>query len=548
MANSLKWPISLPKARFYKKKHQQSLGTNTAATFSKLASTVFLWTVIAATFCGAIGPALSNNVAVQIGIPTKTQIGSATAMVVAGLTFGVSNALGVKMDPVVENVQKGTEVGTSVVEKVPTFFDRMQSHAIQVGVSTSVQVATGQVGLKDAFKQGAINIGVNAVGALGANQISKLYDVNKIPLGYLGHKLAHFGLGGAMGLAMNHKDPLKGFLSGGISAFCAEIMAESLLPQSMSLESRLNIIKLTSGTGAFLAGGDVNLAVMTSSNAFNNNSLLGPHWSSEAEQQAFQNREAGGEHLMEFSKTEIPYLNEKIHSGCDALNDWFFKWLPGITQENRSLMEPFLLWNMGADLIPTTYGGTVLTVAPIVGTMGKSIVPNVKVIGQGVRGLFSKGGILVPELSQIEKLELKFVQALEGNIGQNLAKEAFSVEVPQVNLGKTFVNSNISTKSIHKNSLGYVGETHVYSIEKISDKEPYKIGISSQGVRKSDGKSIRAESQARKLQRQTGEIYETKIRKSFQTRKEGYGYEEKFIKKTREMKGEDSLPGNKNDH
>ena len=178
------------------------------------------------------------------------------------------------MDPVVEKVQEGTKVSTSVINTpslLGEVFDRMKETSVQVGVSTCAQIITGKMSLKEAIKQGAINIGVNSLGALGANQISKLYDVGKGPLGYVDHKVAHFTLGSAMGLAMNYEDPLKGLLSGGLASVGTEIIAD-FLPPSMSLENRLKVIKLTSGIGAFLAGADVNTAVMTSSNAFNNNS------------------------------------------------------------------------------------------------------------------------------------------------------------------------------------------------------------------------------------------------------------------------------------
>jgi hypothetical protein len=102
-------------------------------------------------------------------------------------------------------------------------------------------------------------------------------------------------------------------------------------------------------------------------------------------------------------------------------------------------------------------------------------------------------------------------------------------------------------EKVHKNSHQYVGKTHVYRIID-SDGKTYKIGESTQGVRKKDGASIRAEQQARKLHEQTGERYETEVRRTFSTKKEAYEYETKLIKKFREVQGKDTLPGNKGDH
>ncbi len=68
-------------------------------------------------------------------------------------------------------------------------------------------------------------------------------------------------------------------------------------------------------------------------------------------------------------------------------------------------------------------------------------------------------------------------------------------------------------RKIHKNSLEYVGDTHVYSIHRVADGKAHKVGQSSQGYRKGDVPSKRAEQQARRLQRETNELYETKIRK-----------------------------------
>jgi hypothetical protein len=107
--------------------------------------------------------------------------------------------------------------------------------------------------------------------------------------------------------------------------------------------------------------------------------------------------------------------------------------------------------------------------------------------------------------------------------------------------------SSVSKKKAHKNAKSYVGDTHVYSIQKVSDGKTHKVGQSAQGYRKKDGASKRAEQQARRLQRKTGEYYTTKVRKKFPNKKDALEYETKLIKRTRKIKGKDALQGNKND-
>jgi RHS repeat-associated protein len=82
--------------------------------------------------------------------------------------------------------------------------------------------------------------------------------------------------------------------------------------------------------------------------------------------------------------------------------------------------------------------------------------------------------------------------------------------------------------TIHKNSLKYVGETHVYAIRN-PDGTLYKVGESAQGVRARDGLSIRAEQQARALLRQTGDLHRTEIRQTFGGKASARAYETRFI-------------------
>ncbi|MEN8237138.1 MAG: hypothetical protein ABFQ95_06320 [Pseudomonadota bacterium] len=104
-----------------------------------------------------------------------------------------------------------------------------------------------------------------------------------------------------------------------------------------------------------------------------------------------------------------------------------------------------------------------------------------------------------------------------------------------------------STK-VHRNSLQYQGETHVYSIRNVSRRYNAKIGESTQGYRKRDGASKRAEQQARKFRRETGDVYVTRIRQKYLNKKDAKVGETKRIETVRKLYGNKALPGNKNNH
>ena len=97
-------------------------------------------------------------------------------------------------------------------------------------------------------------------------------------------------------------------------------------------------------------------------------------------------------------------------------------------------------------------------------------------------------------------------------------------------------------RTIHKNSLDYIGDTHVYVIRN-PDGTLYKVGESAQGVRVGDGASIRAEQQARALQRETGNRYRTQIRQDFGGKADARAYETRFIQTYERLFGQ-RPPGN----
>ena len=94
----------------------------------------------------------------------------------------------------------------------------------------------------------------------------------------------------------------------------------------------------------------------------------------------------------------------------------------------------------------------------------------------------------------------------------------------------------------HRNSLSYVGETHVYRIKGPAGST-YKIGESARGLN-AQGASIRAEQQARSLTRETGDVYTTEIRRTFADKASAREYETRVIERFRRIFGDDKLPGN----
>ncbi|MCL1487808.1 MAG: RHS domain-containing protein [Marinobacter sp.] len=130
----------------------------------------------------------------------------------------------------------------------------------------------------------------------------------------------------------------------------------------------------------------------------------------------------------------------------------------------------------------------------------------------------------------------------------DMAVDLSAMFVPYLPAGSSklarVVEGASEAKKVHKNSLDYVGETHVYRV-KGPDGSIYKVGESAQGTKGRDGASIRAEQQARRLTRETGETYTSEIRKTFPDKASARDYETRVIERFRRMHGQDTLPGNK---
>ena len=355
----------------------------------------------------------------------KTQFvrGIATAMVVAGATYGISDALGVSTEPAVETVQKGSEVGETITSTAPTFFeevrDRLVQSSINTGVATSVQMITEDLKWKDALKQGVINTSVSSLGALGANKLSLLYNGGKGSWNYAAHKVGHFVVGGLMGATSNYKDPFKGFLSGGTGAMCAEVIMEGL-PSTMRMSDRSRLTRALVGTGTFLAGGNVTISDLTATNAIENNSFM-PSPYAEVQEQQYKNMKATGEYLTNLLGEDVPGFadaREWFSSGCDVLNDMYFGLLPGISPENRAFMENQLPWNMAIDLIPAKVGEVGLVAAPLLRTGG-----------QGAKAVFKA----LPSKGLTQSLATESGHALRVYTTRELAGGAFGGRVREVN-------------------------------------------------------------------------------------------------------------------
>jgi hypothetical protein len=331
--------------------------------------------------------------------------GILTSMVVAGATMGVADFVGVDMTPAAQ----AADVETSLFADAG---NRMASHAVQAGVSSGMQVIAGQMSLKEALKQGVINVAANTAGELAANHLCKLYDSGKGPLGYVGHKAGHFLVGGTMGTAMGHEDPLNGFFSGGLAGAGTEMLVE-VLPSSMSTTARSNMVKLAAGAGAMLMGGDVNIATMAASNAVENNAFLREAITAEGikrEQQELQGYEETGEEVLSLFSAGIPALVE-FYENIEAPHRAFSQELQQeINKPELSWFEHFSLSTMaeehrlamsGAALLPTSALDTTLLAAPLARVAGRAIA-------QGSKSFFKKGsGMLAAELQTPIQFELK---------------------------------------------------------------------------------------------------------------------------------------------
>ncbi|HUX78215.1 MAG TPA: hypothetical protein VMW10_00495, partial [Alphaproteobacteria bacterium] len=103
-------------------------------------------------------------------------------------------------------------------------------------------------------------------------------------------------------------------------------------------------------------------------------------------------------------------------------------------------------------------------------------------------------------------------------------------------------------KKVHKNSLDYVGDTHLYVIRDAKTGVIQKYGESAAGKNKL-GQSKRAQAQVRKLEKQNpNKRFESEIVKEFPSKKAAKDRETRSIKTHRKVFGGKGLPLNKGIH
>lgn len=164
------------------------------------------------------------------------------------------------------------------------------------------------------------------------------------------------------------------------------------------------------------------------------------------------------------------------------------------------------------------------------------------------------GGLIQADLNghRGSEIAMKLLTEPVKQAGCNLASTGTGKAVAAAGMafaGIKYVNAlrKAAKSGIHKNSLEYIGDTHVYRIKR-PDGTTFMIGESARGVRAGDGLSIRVEEQVRRLQRETGDTFSSEIRKTFGSKAEARDYERRLIERFQRMYGEDALPGNKSYH
>ena len=101
-------------------------------------------------------------------------------------------------------------------------------------------------------------------------------------------------------------------------------------------------------------------------------------------------------------------------------------------------------------------------------------------------------------------------------------------------------------KQVHRNSLQDVGDSHVYKMVDVENNQVYKTGESSGRIRMRDGKSLRAESQVRRLARQFNRPFESTIMAKTNGKAASRATESRLIAHYRSIYEQDKIPGNEN--
>ncbi|MBY0273453.1 MAG: DUF637 domain-containing protein [Alphaproteobacteria bacterium] len=289
-----------------------------------------------------------------------------TAAGTAGLTYGLSNQLGVSA--------AGTSVG-----------DHLQRSAIQTGVSTGFSIVSQDQSVGEALLQGAINIAASTAGGLGANTIGDWRDEGSIDA--LTHKVLHAGLGAGLGAASSLlDDPGKGALGGAIGGFFAELVAENT-PSSMEPQTRADFGRAVGTVVAVAAGQDGNAALLAGTNAVMNNSL--GHYSPDSEI-AEQEMEGDKQAIVTLTTDIEPLaaISGHLHANVDRIHDAiegipYVGCIPSSTLQTFRMMRPVnhLAVSLVMPTTPLDVGLVGLT-----GVAGKALGATEKVATTVVKG------------------------------------------------------------------------------------------------------------------------------------------------------------------
>ena len=384
----------------------------------------------------------------------------------------------------------------------------LEQHATRAIIKNTVNVSLNTLiqnqNFGQALRQGLRGLVAETVGGWTANQIGAAYG--KEDLDFLSHKVAHGILGTATGAILAGKE---GLLPGALGAMTAEVIGDLFLVHASDLRNEVMAEAEAEGCPV------------------------------EFDSSAYRSR------ILEKIETKANWAVfgsaiVAVLADCDVDVATFTA-----TNAVENNLIPLL---MGT----ATLGMAAWTVYDVVDTylnegieaaVEKLIIDGaITVATASIGKLASKGCAKLLPKETVHQLWTQYCldNPFTTKLIQKLSNKPLDHQVLK-GLEKNLV------EKIHKNSHAYKGEAHVY---RIIDKEgkTYKIGESAQGVRKGDGASIRAEAQARKLRKETGERFETQIRKTYKSKKEAHRVQHETIKRFRGIHGEQSLPGNKSNY
>jgi hypothetical protein len=152
---------------------------------------------------------------------------------------------------------------------------------------------------------------------MGAEKIGDWFQDQQI--NPLLHKALHGALRAALGALSNLKDPAAAAL-GGATAAIAELVVENL-PDTIGQETRCNIAIMVSAAVALVCKQDVNAAILTATNAVENNNFINIPIPIEAAQLLVDEAKQGANFAMEEVEGAAK-VKQDYHNGVDAVFDF----------------------------------------------------------------------------------------------------------------------------------------------------------------------------------------------------------------------------------